>query len=171
MSKERLIDFSLYEIRRDGTVISKFNNKPMKLHTLPRGYVINTYKQINGKPGKFYRHRVIWHYFNGDIPDDKQIDHIDGNKLNNSISNLRCVSPSQNMRNPNTYYRLLESLRSDERRRKISEANTGKIVSEEQKIKQSIAMSGTNHPFYGKKRPDHSARMSKARRDKLGRFI
>ena len=171
MGKERLIDFSLYEIRGDGTVISKFNNKPMKLYTLPGGYVINTYKKIDGKPGKFYRHRVIWYYFNGDIPDDKQIDHIDGNKLNNSILNLRCVSPSQNMRNPNTYYRLLESLRSDERRRKISEANTGKIVSEEQKRKQSIAMSGTNHPFYGKKRPDHSARMRRARRDKFGRFI
>jgi hypothetical protein len=75
------------------------------------------------------------------------------------------------MRNPNTYYHLLESLRSDERRRKISEANTGKIVSEEQKRKQSIAMSGTNHPFYGKKRPDQSARMKMARRDKFGRFI
>lgn len=171
MSKERLIDFSQYEIKEDGTVISKHLGKPLKIHTTRNGYVNNTYKQTDGKPGKFYRHRVIWYYFNGDIPDGFEIDHIDGDKTNNSKSNLRCLTHFDNIRNPNTYPHFLESLQSDERRRKISEGNTGKVITEEQRRKQSIAISGSNHPFYGKKRPEHSSRMSKARRDKLGRFI
>ena len=44
-------------------------------------------------------HRVIWTYFNGDIPAGLTIDHIDGNKTNNSISNLRLATVNQNNHN------------------------------------------------------------------------
>jgi hypothetical protein len=51
---------------------------------------------INGK--SFYHHRVAWALYYGDEPSG-EIDHIDGNGLNNSISNLRVVSRVENMRN------------------------------------------------------------------------
>ena len=44
-------------------------------------------------------HRVIWTMFYGAIPKDFVIDHIDGNTLNNDISNLRCVSRDISARN------------------------------------------------------------------------
>lgn len=45
-------------------------------------------------------HRVIWEMFNGPITDlSLAIDHIDGDKLNNKIENLRLVSKSLNSRN------------------------------------------------------------------------
>lgn len=48
-------------------------------------------------------HRLIWKAFNGDIPEGLQIDHIDGDKSNNKLNNLRCVSSLENMHNPITH--------------------------------------------------------------------
>lgn len=45
-----------------------------------------------------YSHRAIYQAFHGDVPDGKQIDHIDGDKANNDISNLRLVTASENIR-------------------------------------------------------------------------
>lgn len=50
-------------------------------------------------------HRVIWELLNGEIPDGMFIDHIDQNKLNNDIQNLRLVTKAGNNRN--------QKLRSD----------------------------------------------------------
>lgn len=49
---------------------------------------------------RLYRtHRLIWVMFNGDIPDGFVIDHIDRNRANNNLNNLRVVTISQNTRN------------------------------------------------------------------------
>lgn len=40
--------------------------------------------------GKFYRvSRVIWYLFHGELQQNSVIDHLDGNTLNNNISNLK----------------------------------------------------------------------------------
>lgn len=49
---------------------------------------------------KYYAHRIVWcleHKM--DVPIDMVIDHIDGNKTNNNITNLRLVTQSENMLN------------------------------------------------------------------------
>lgn len=52
-----------------------------------------------GTKKRRYTHRVIWELFYGEICKDKEIDHIDGNPLNNSIGNLRLVTAKINKRN------------------------------------------------------------------------
>ena len=48
-------------------------------------------------------HRIIWEMFYGEIPSGMQIDHKDGNGLNNSIDNLRLVSLGENLKNKSKY--------------------------------------------------------------------
>jgi hypothetical protein len=48
---------------------------------------------------KLYHHRLVWMFHHGLIPDSLMIDHIDHNKSNNSITNLRLVSSTDNARN------------------------------------------------------------------------
>ncbi|MBI6122097.1 HNH endonuclease [Serratia marcescens] len=50
--------------------------------------------------GIHYRaNRIAWRISTGDDPGELCIDHIDGNKANDAISNLRLVTHSENMRN------------------------------------------------------------------------
>lgn len=59
-----------------------------------RGYVKIT---INGK--QLYAHRIVWIMHNGDIERGMEIDHINHNKEDNRIENLRLVSRSENAKN------------------------------------------------------------------------
>ena len=45
------------------------------------------------------KHVLIWEAFNGRVPDNMVIDHIDGDKSNNALKNLRVISQSENMKN------------------------------------------------------------------------
>lgn len=64
-------------------------------------------------------HRVYWEAFRGMIPETMVINHIDGNKENNNLSNLEVVSQKENVRHSievlgNTGY-MLERKFSDEK--------------------------------------------------------
>ena len=55
---------------------------------------INKYKTIKFNNKSYKSHQLIFLYHHGYIP--KEIDHIDGNSLNNNINNLREVTHQQN---------------------------------------------------------------------------
>lgn len=56
------------------------------------------YLMIGFKGKKVLAHRLAWFFVHGSWPHG-EIDHIDGDKANNRIDNLRIVSRSQNMQN------------------------------------------------------------------------
>lgn len=60
---------------------------------------INGYRRIPIDK-KFYRaHRLVWIYYNGEIPIGLDIDHINRVKTDNRIQNLRLATNAQNTQN------------------------------------------------------------------------
>lgn len=56
------------------------------------------YRQLTFKRRIYFEHRLAWLYVYGEWPKNKT-DHINGDKADNRISNLRDVTQSQNMQN------------------------------------------------------------------------
>ena len=59
---------------------------------------INGYCEIRLNGRRYLGHRLAWFYVNKEWP-SSEIDHINGNPSDNSITNLRCVTRSQNSQN------------------------------------------------------------------------
>jgi len=94
-----------YLFYEDGRIESFIN--PISRFLKPRmktnGYIIVSLSDHNGTRIKnIHVHRIIWEVFKGPIPENLVVDHIDGDRANNSIRNLRLLSYSENvLRGPN----------------------------------------------------------------------
>ena len=101
-SEEKFVPIPDYETRyaisKSGKVKSLKTNKIMS-PVIKNGYV-NLHLYKNGKYKTGLVHRLVAKTFLKKPPKKKnQVDHRDGNKLNNHVSNLRYVSQSKNMKN------------------------------------------------------------------------
>jgi hypothetical protein len=64
------------------------------------GYAVRMSSMKGGnKQRTIYMHREIWKSHYGAIPENMEIDHIDGDRLNNQVANLRLCTHSQNCQN------------------------------------------------------------------------
>lgn len=91
-----------YRVSNSGIVQSKaksdewFNKKLKKSKTDQHGGYYMTFCMT----GTHVRlHRFMWETFKGPIPPKMVINHIDGDRENNAIWNLECVTQSENMKN------------------------------------------------------------------------
>lgn len=67
------------------------------------GYVrADGYRTILIDGERYYGHRLAWLYETGSMPVD-QLDHVNGNRDDNRIKNLREATPAQNMANVRPY--------------------------------------------------------------------
>ena len=102
---------NLYEISNFG----RLRNKPRMVNSLigNRGFRVTTskikptqdngkgykqyYVQINKKRYIQYAHRLVAKYFLSNPDEKTEVNHIDGNKANNHVSNLEWNTKSENM--------------------------------------------------------------------------
>ena len=88
---------SNYLANKDGDIYSLISKKNLsKNRTNGNGYLIFTFYE-SLKPRNYYHHRFVWEVFNGIIPKDMQVDHVQPFKNDNSIKNLQILSPKQNI--------------------------------------------------------------------------
>lgn len=52
--------------------------------------------RVNGKTKPYALHRLVAETYLGEIGEDMVVDHVDGNKFNNEVTNLRIISRSHN---------------------------------------------------------------------------
>lgn len=107
-----------------GGLIYRYSEKDDKLILCKQSDNGKGYLRITTPNGTVKSHRLVWETFNGKIPSGMEIDHIDSNKQNNCIDNLRCVTHYENMNNILT-------------KQRVSKGRTGLKLSEETKHKIS----------------------------------
>jgi len=89
-----------YMINKNGDLWSKSQHKFMKRQLNEWGYEF--YKLTNGYVSKGLIHRLIAIQYIPNLDNLPEIDHIDRNKLNNSVDNLRWVTRVTNRANRET---------------------------------------------------------------------
>jgi hypothetical protein len=94
-------DYPNYLIYNDGRVFSKKSNIVIKQVKFGDYENISLFK--NGKQKLFKLHRLVALHYIPNPENKSDVDHIDGNKLNNHYTNLRWTSHIENM---NNYQRL-----------------------------------------------------------------
>ena len=89
-------DYRKYLIYKDGRVYSKKSNIFLKPRKDTNGYLcVDLCK--NGKRKTFRIHRLVAIHFIDNLENKPCVDHIDGNKKNNNIDNLRWVTQIENL--------------------------------------------------------------------------
>ena len=100
----------------------------------------------NGKQKMFKVHRLVAEIFILNTENKPHIDHINTNRINNRVFNLRWVTLKENNNNPLTKKKMSESKKgrclTEETKKKLSKIRKGKIFSEESKKKMSKAHKG-----------------------------
>ena len=97
-----LIGFDNYEIlaAEPFTIRRKDNKRVVSESVMRNGYLKVGLNTPSGQVTR-YKHRLIAQQFIPNPDNLPDVDHIDRNKLNNSLNNLRWVSRSDNLRNRN----------------------------------------------------------------------
>ncbi len=159
----------LYSVSTSGEVYSHISNKHLKQNENIHGYpMVCLYKNKGSKYVAVHRLVALAHIpkpYNKNV-----VDHIDTNKKNNNVSNLRWCTTKENCNNPLTLLHAGESRKGEkhymygkkmsslsrerlsiskkghivtqETRKKIGNANRGRKMTDEQKLKMSNAQKG-----------------------------
>jgi hypothetical protein len=114
----------LYEISLSGIrSLRKKNNPLLKLTVSRSGYYQVTLKK-NKQALRFYFHRLLAQAFISNHFDKPQVNHLDGNKLNNSLENLQWCTRSENAKHA---YEMGLCKLPPNSKKKVLDSCTGKV--------------------------------------------
>ncbi len=90
-----------YLVYEDGSVVSAKTGKQLKPIKKKNGYY-RICLRIDKVSQDWLVHRLVAMLFLDNPENKTQVDHIDGDKSNNAVTNLRWVTAMENYHNPNT---------------------------------------------------------------------
>lgn len=94
--------FSFYFEYRDGQLFWAIDMPPnAKAGERAGGVKNNGYREVSFYGHRYLEHRIVYALHTGEMPEF--IDHINGNKSDNRIENLRPATHAENMRNRKAY--------------------------------------------------------------------
>lgn len=124
----KLEGYSNYEIYPETGQIWSYKSNRFVGYKGRCGYASCTLTDDNGKYNMLLVHRVIWVAVNGEIPKDKEINHLDENPMNNSIFNLSMVSHVENANWGTRNKRIIENRTGKFAPKPVIAIKNGKIV-------------------------------------------
>lgn len=94
---------SEYLISEDGTIINKDRRHILNTHVNKKGYEVSNVSYYKGdyKVKSVPVHRLVALTYIPNKDNKEQVNHIDGNKLNNNVTNLEWVTNSENIKHAN----------------------------------------------------------------------
>jgi hypothetical protein len=134
--------FEEYLVNKEGQVFSTKSNRPMKHTVNGQGYEYLTITK-DGKQYSQIVHTIVAKNFLGPRPEGLQVNHIDGVKTNNHVSNLEYCTPKQNSQH-SVDMGLKKPMRNEEHPLcRLSD----KTVKEIRKLKGHISPKYVGHTF------------------------
>ena len=110
--------FDNYAASKDGVVINLKNKKIMKMSKNNSGYLsFGIYNKNLKKTKAYFQHRFVYEVFNGKIPPNFEIDHINGIKTDNQKINLQLLTHQQNVEKSSGKPIISISIETGEKRR------------------------------------------------------
>lgn len=134
-----------YSVSSDGKVYSRYG-KELKQRDNGHGYL---YVQICGDAGKRkeYVHRLVAHAFIANPENKKCVNHKDGDKANNCVSNLEWCTHEENIRHAAEVLGVLTQYQSANSKRKravFSISTNEKTVTQYESIRKAAAVLGVS---------------------------
>jgi hypothetical protein len=99
---EQLVQDRRYEVRAEGTVwttVCRTGKQSLKGEWRQLAFVVSESGHLSIKYQRKHLaiHRIIYRRFHGPLREDYAVNHIDGDKRNNTPSNLEMITHSENM--------------------------------------------------------------------------
>lgn len=120
----RSIDRTILKLRNGKLVKVKYKGKIRKTSTDNNGYQ-KICVHRNGVMKAYVAHRLVAKYFLEDFNPELEVDHIDDNRSNNKVTNLRMVTRLENVRKPSTLGKIrayFKNLSPDEKKKRAEKA-------------------------------------------------
>lgn len=121
---------------RWGQLLMKFPAREMKIGTAVNGYRYVKLRLPGAKAVHCLVHRLVMAAYVGPAPDGMHVNHLDGDKGNNCVSNLEYVTPLQNLRH---CIDVLGKKRGEGGASKLTERQVLSIRSDTRKLREIAA--------------------------------